>query len=69
MIGSLSNSSNMHEVVDDNINNYQSMVMDAIEMNQDDVSECSIVDEESNAYANMFFYLLKDFSELLWVGS
>jgi hypothetical protein len=45
------------------------MVMDAIEMNQDDVSECSIVDEESNAYANMFFYLLKDFSELLWVGS
>ena len=59
----------MHEVVDDNSNHYQSMVMDAIEMNQDDVSECSIVDEESNAYANMFFYLLKDFSELLWVGS
>jgi len=45
MIGSTFNSSNMHEVVDDNSNSYKNMVMDAIRMNQDDLSECSIVDE------------------------
>jgi hypothetical protein len=35
----------MHEVVDDNSNFYKNMVMDAIRMNHDDLSECSIVDE------------------------
>ena len=33
MIGSTSSSSNLHGVVDDNINPYRSMIMDAIEMN------------------------------------
>jgi len=60
----------MHEVVDDNSNFYKNMVMDAIRMNHDDLSECSIVDEKPNVNANMFFFfLLRDFDELLWVGS
>ena len=34
MVGSTSSSSNMHEVVDDNINPYRNMVMDAMRINQ-----------------------------------
>jgi hypothetical protein len=30
MVGSISNSSNMHEVIDDNSNYYRSIVMDAM---------------------------------------
>jgi hypothetical protein len=44
------------------------MVMDAIEMNQDDVSECSIVDEESNAYADMFFLSFERFQRTIMGG-
>jgi len=42
--------------------------MDAIEMNQDDVSECSIVDEESNAYADMFFLSFERFQRTIMGG-
>jgi hypothetical protein len=34
MVGSTSNSSNVHEVVDDNNNSYMNIVMDAMRMNQ-----------------------------------
>ena len=35
-----------HEVVNDNSNPYRNIVMDAIRMNQGNVSQCSIVEEE-----------------------
>jgi hypothetical protein len=65
MVDLTSNSSNMHEVVDDNSNHYRSMVIDALRMNQGYASECSIVDEEPNAQAIRFFELLKDSDKLL----
>jgi hypothetical protein len=37
-------------------------------MNQSVGDGCSIVDEESNANATGFFYLLKNFDEPLWDG-
>jgi hypothetical protein len=58
----------MHGVVDDNSNPYRNMIMDAMRMNQGYTSQCSIVDEEPNADAIRFFYILKDFDELLWDG-
>jgi len=42
--------------------------MDAIRMNQGYAGQCSIIDEEPNADATKFFYLLKDYDELLWDG-
>jgi hypothetical protein len=42
------------------------MVMDAIRINQGNVSQCPIVEEKPNADTTMFFDLLKDFDELLW---
>ena len=42
--------------------------MDAMIMNQGNVSQCSIVEEEPNADAARFFYLLKDSDEPLWDG-
>jgi hypothetical protein len=42
------------------------MVMDAMRMNQGNVSQCPIVEEEPNADATRFFYLLKDSDEPLW---
>jgi hypothetical protein len=68
MVDLTSNSSNMHEVVDDNSNHYRSMVIDALRMNQGYAGECSIVDEEPNAEAIRFFELLKDSDKLLWDG-
>jgi hypothetical protein len=44
------------------------MVMDAMRMNQDYASECSIIDEEPNVDTIRFFKLLKDSNELLWNG-
>jgi hypothetical protein len=41
------------------------MVMDAIRMNQGNISQCLIVEEEHNADATSFFYLLKDSDEPL----
>jgi len=68
MVRSTSSSSKMHGVVDDNSNPYRNMIMDAMRMNQGYTSQCSIVDEEPNADAIRFFYILKDFDELLWDG-
>jgi len=42
--------------------------MDAMRMNQGNVSQCPILEEEPNADAGSFFYLLKDFDEPLWDG-
>jgi len=39
--------------------------MDAMRMNQGNVSQCSIVEEEPNTDATRFFDLLKDYDELL----
>jgi hypothetical protein len=44
------------------------MVMDAMRMNQGNVSQCPIVEEEPNADAARFFDLLKDSDEPLWNG-
>jgi len=41
------------------------MVMDAMRMDQGNVSQCSIVEEEPNADATRFFDLLKDSNEPL----
>jgi len=68
MVGSTSSSSNVHRVIDENSNSYWNMVMDAMKINQGYVGECSIIDEESNADATIFFYLLKDYDEPLWGG-
>jgi hypothetical protein len=42
--------------------------MDAMRMNQGNVSQCPIVEEEPNADAARFFDLLKDSDEPLWDG-
>jgi hypothetical protein len=44
------------------------MVMDAIRMNQGNVSQCPIVEEEPNANAARFFNMLKDSDDPLWDG-
>ena len=43
----------------------ENMVMDAMRMNQGNVSQCPIVEEEPNADAARFFDLLKDSDEPL----
>jgi hypothetical protein len=48
MVGSTSSASNVHRVVNNNSNPYRNMVMDAIRMNQGNVSQCPIIEEESN---------------------
>jgi len=68
VVGSTSSASNMHEVGNDNSNLYRNIVMDAMRMSEGNVSECPIVEEEPNADAAMFFYLLKDFDKPLWDG-
>jgi len=57
MVTSTSSSSNMHEVINDNNNCYRSMIMDAMRINYSYASECSIVNEEPNAYITSFFFL------------
>jgi len=56
MVTSTSSSSNIHEVIDDNNNCYRSMIMDAMRINYSYASECSIVNEEPNAYITSFFF-------------
>jgi len=56
----------MHRVVDDNSNYYKNMIMDVMQMNQDDVGECSIVNEEPNTTTTTFFDILKDSGDPLW---
>jgi hypothetical protein len=58
----------VHEVANDNTNPYMNMVMDAMRMNQGNVSQCPIVEEEPNADATRFFDLLKYSDEPLWDG-
>jgi len=65
VVGSTSSASNVHEVVNDNSNPYRNMVMDAMRMNEGNVSQCQIIEEEPNADAARFFDLLKDSNELL----
>jgi hypothetical protein len=68
VVGSTSSASNMHEVRNDNNDPYRNMIMDAMRMSEGNVSECLIVEEEPNADAARFFYLLKDSDEPLWDG-
>jgi len=68
VVGSTSSASNVHEVANDNTNPYRNMVMDAMRMNQGNVSQYPILKEEPNADAARFFYLLKDSDEPLWDG-
>ena len=63
-----SSASNVYEVVNDNSNPYRNMVIDAMRMNQSNVSQCSIVEEEPNVDVAKFFDLLKDYNEPLWDG-
>jgi len=46
VVGSTYSASNVHEVVNDNSNPYMNMVMDAMRMNEGNVSECPIIEEE-----------------------
>jgi len=68
VVGSTSSASNVHEAANDNTNPYKNMVMDAMRMNQGNVSQCPIIEEEPNADATRFFDLLKDSDEPLWDG-
>jgi hypothetical protein len=68
VVGSTSSASNVHEATNDNTNPYRNMIMDAMRMNQDNVSQCPIVEEEPNVDAIKFFDLLKDSDEPLWDG-
>jgi hypothetical protein len=68
VVGSTSSASNVHRVVNENSNPYRNMVMDAMRMNQGNVSQCPIIKEEPNADAVRFFYLLKDSDEPLCDG-
>ena len=65
VVGSTSSASNVHEATNDNTNPYRNMVMDAMRMNQGNVSQCPIIKEEPNADAARFFDLLKDSNEPL----
>ena len=67
VVGYTSSASNVHEAANDNTNPYRNMVMDAMRMNQGNVSQCPIIEEEPNADAARFFDLLKD-SDPLWDG-
>jgi hypothetical protein len=66
VVGSTSSASNVHEEANDNTNPYRNMVMDAMRMNQGNVSQCLIVEEEPNGDAARFFDLLKDSDKPLW---
>jgi ferredoxin-thioredoxin reductase catalytic subunit len=54
VVGSTSSASNVHGVANDNSNPYRNMVMDAMRMNQGNVSQCPIVKEKPNADAARF---------------
>jgi len=56
----------VYEVVDNNSDHYRSMVMSAMRMNQDNASECSIIDKKPNVDATRFLNLLKDSNKPLW---
>jgi hypothetical protein len=56
----------VHEIINDNSNPYKNMVMDAMRMNQGNVSQCPIIEEEPTANTTRFFDLFKDSNEPLW---
>jgi hypothetical protein len=58
----------VYEAANDNTNPYRNIVMDAMRMNQGNVSQCPIVKEEPNADTTRSFDLLKNSDELLWDG-
>jgi len=68
VVGSTSSASNVHRVANDNSNPYRNMVMDAMRMNQGNVSQCPIIEEEPNADVARFFDMLKDSDKPLWDG-
>ena len=68
MVGSTSSASNVQGIVNDNINPYRNMVMDAMRMNQGNVSQCPILEEERYADATRFFNLFNVSDEPLWDG-
>jgi hypothetical protein len=55
VVGSTSSANNVHGVANENSNPYRNMVMDAMRMNQDNVSQCPIIEEEPNADTTWFF--------------
>jgi len=55
VVGSTCSASNVHGVVNENNNPYMNIVMEAMRMNQGNVSQCPIVEEESNADATKDF--------------
>jgi hypothetical protein len=55
VVGSTSSANNVHGVANDNNNPYRNMIMDAMRMNQGNVSQCPIVEEEPNTDAARFF--------------
>jgi hypothetical protein len=55
MVSSTFNSSNVHGVMDDNINSYKSMVIDAMRMSKGYEGECLSVYKEPNADVTRFF--------------
>jgi len=65
VVGSNSSVNNMHKAANDNTNPYRNMVMDAMRMNQGNVSQCPIIEGEPNVDATRFFDLLKDSDEPL----
>jgi len=61
VVGSTSSASNMHGVANDNSNPYRNMVMDAMRMNQGNVSQYAIVEEKPNADVARFFLSVQRF--------
>ena len=55
MVSSTFNSSNVHGVMDDNINSYKSMVIDAMRMSKSYEGECLSVYKEPNTDVTRFF--------------
>ena len=56
VVGSTSSASNVHEVANDNTNPYRNMVMDAMRMNQGNISQCPIIEEEPNMMITFFIF-------------
>ena len=57
IVGSISSSNNMYEVVDDNSSPYRSMIMDAMRINHGYLCESSRIDEEPHVDATRFFLI------------
>jgi hypothetical protein len=55
IVQSTFSASNVHGVVNNSSNPYRNMVVDATRMNHGNVSQCPIIEEESNSDATIFF--------------